>query len=151
MSDEIMLVFGEDGVARKYDDTWDITIHCESEEEQKTVLEKLNNSNQEAKNSNESSSTHKALDTISRQAAIDTVKNTRKFCDTNNIDDFYDLLIEAFAVLPSAQPEIIHCRECQHHRRDNTGCYYCVRKDYGYGWGLNDFCSDAERRTDEDD
>ena len=46
------------------------------------------------------------------------------------------------------QPEIIHCRECQHHRRDNTGCYYCVRKEYGYGWGLNDFCSDAERRTD---
>ena len=43
MSNEIMLVFGEDGVARKYDDTWDITIHCESEEEQKVVLEKLNN------------------------------------------------------------------------------------------------------------
>ena len=49
MSDEIMLVFGEDGVAREYDDTWDITIHCESEEEQKAVLEKLKNSNQEAK------------------------------------------------------------------------------------------------------
>ena len=53
MSDEIMLVFGEDGVAREYDDAWDITIHCESEEEQKAVLEKLNNSNQEAKNSKE--------------------------------------------------------------------------------------------------
>ena len=53
--------------------------------------------------------------------------------------------------LPSAQPEIVRCKECKHHRRDNTGCYYCVRKEYGYGWGLNDFCSDAERRTDEGD
>ena len=73
MSDEIMLVFGEDGVARKYDDAWDITIHCESEEEQRAVLEKLNNSNQEAKNSTESSLTQKALDTISRQSAIDAL------------------------------------------------------------------------------
>lgn len=58
MSDGIMFVFGEDGVARKYDDTWDITIHCESEEEQKAVWEKLNNLNREVKN---------LTDTISRQ------------------------------------------------------------------------------------
>ena len=50
MSDEIMLVFGEDGVAREYDNTWDIVIHCESEEEQKAVLDKLNNSNREVNN-----------------------------------------------------------------------------------------------------
>ena len=41
MSDEIMLVFGEDGVAREYDDTWDITIHCESKEEQDMAWKKL--------------------------------------------------------------------------------------------------------------
>lgn len=34
MSDGIMLTIGEDGVARQYDDTYDITIHCESEVEQ---------------------------------------------------------------------------------------------------------------------
>ena len=73
MSDEIMLVFGEDGVAREYDDTWDITIHCESEEEQKAVLEKLNNSNQEAKTQLSAEGT--TFDLISRQKAIDVCDN----------------------------------------------------------------------------
>ena len=41
MSDEIMFTFGEDGVAREYDDTWDITIHCESKEEQDEVWAEL--------------------------------------------------------------------------------------------------------------
>lgn len=33
MSDSIQIYFDEDGVARAYDDTYDITIHCETEEE----------------------------------------------------------------------------------------------------------------------
>ena len=37
MSDGIMLTIGADGVARQYDDTYDITIHCESEVEQNEV------------------------------------------------------------------------------------------------------------------
>lgn len=37
----ITLMIGDDGVAREYDSTWDITIHCESEEEQKLALEKI--------------------------------------------------------------------------------------------------------------
>lgn len=32
--DGIILSIGEDGIAREYDDTYDITIHCESREEQ---------------------------------------------------------------------------------------------------------------------
>ena len=52
-------------------------------------------------------------------------------------------------VILSHQPEVIRCKDCKHHHRDNSGAYYCGRKEYGYGWGLNDFCSDAERRTDE--
>ena len=42
MNDSINLIFDEDGVARIYDDTYDITIHCESQEEQDAVLAKLN-------------------------------------------------------------------------------------------------------------
>ena len=42
MTDSINLIFDEDGVARIYDDTYDITIHCESQEEQDKVLAKLN-------------------------------------------------------------------------------------------------------------
>ena len=34
---------------------------------------------------------------------------------------------------------LVRCRECKHHHRDNSGAYYCGRKEYGYGWGLNDW------------
>ena len=43
MSDEIMLTIGEDGTASLYDDTYDITIHCESQEEQDEVKRILQN------------------------------------------------------------------------------------------------------------
>lgn len=45
MSDEIMIMFDEDGTARKYRDDFDIdfdiTIHCESKEEQEEVWKRL--------------------------------------------------------------------------------------------------------------
>lgn len=41
MSDGLMLIIGEDGTAREYDDTYDITIHCESAEEQDQVRRML--------------------------------------------------------------------------------------------------------------
>ena len=43
MTDEIKLIFGEDGKASLYDDTYDITIHCESQEEQDEVKRVLQN------------------------------------------------------------------------------------------------------------
>ena len=43
MIDEgIMFMLNEDGVADVYDDTYDVTIHCASEEEQKKTIEALN-------------------------------------------------------------------------------------------------------------
>lgn len=49
MEDEkfIQLYISDDGVAREYDPTWDVTIHCESEEEQKKVIELLKSINKE--------------------------------------------------------------------------------------------------------
>lgn len=44
MDDGIMITIGDDGVARMYDDTYDITIHCESEEEHDEVLKILQGS-----------------------------------------------------------------------------------------------------------
>lgn len=41
MSDSINLMIRDDGVATIYDDTYDITIHCENEEEQHKVVELL--------------------------------------------------------------------------------------------------------------
>lgn len=39
---EIKMIMGDDGVFRRYNDDFDITIHCESEEEAERVLNKLN-------------------------------------------------------------------------------------------------------------
>lgn len=41
MSRTINLMIRDDGVATIYDDTYDITIHCENEEEQHKVVELL--------------------------------------------------------------------------------------------------------------
>ena len=41
IDDVITLVLNEDGVAEVYDDTYDVTIHCVSEEEQKKTIEAL--------------------------------------------------------------------------------------------------------------
>lgn len=41
MSDVMELVQNEDGTFSAYDDTYDITIHCETEDEQKKVIEWL--------------------------------------------------------------------------------------------------------------
>jgi len=43
MTDDILLTIGEDGKASLYDDTYDITIHCESQEEQDEVKRVLQN------------------------------------------------------------------------------------------------------------
>lgn len=41
MSDAMELVQNEDGTFSAYDDTYDIVIHCDTEEEQKKVIEQL--------------------------------------------------------------------------------------------------------------
>ena len=45
-------------------------------------------------------------DTIRRQAAINTAKSMFDYCDTNNITDYRDLMIEALSVLPSVQSDL---------------------------------------------
>ena len=41
MSDVMEFVQNEDGTFSVYDDTYDVVIHCETEEEQKKVIERL--------------------------------------------------------------------------------------------------------------
>lgn len=45
MSDGMTLAQNEDGSFSTYDDTYDIVIHCETEEEQKKVIERLESTN----------------------------------------------------------------------------------------------------------
>ena len=40
--DELKVILNDDGVFEEYDDTYDITIHCESQKEQDRVIEILN-------------------------------------------------------------------------------------------------------------
>ena len=42
MSEGLQLILNDDGVFEEYDDAYDLTIHCESKEEQEKVLKKLN-------------------------------------------------------------------------------------------------------------
>ena len=41
-NEELKMIMGDDGIFRKYNDEFDITIHCESKEEQDKVEEILN-------------------------------------------------------------------------------------------------------------
>ena len=41
MADELLAIMGDDGVFREYDSKYDITIHCESHEEQKEIMERM--------------------------------------------------------------------------------------------------------------
>lgn len=45
MSDELKIIANESGTFEEYDDTYDITIHCESETDQEQVLQILNGKN----------------------------------------------------------------------------------------------------------
>lgn len=51
--------------------------------------------------------------------------------------------------LPSAQPEITHCAECIHWKHSAARKSYCEVFDWMSK--AEDFCSFAERRTDEPD
>ena len=90
-------------------------------------------------------------DTVSRQAAIDVMINSRSNADVTLVPGSYtngwrdgrklllDELLQVVFELPSVKPEIIHCEECHWH----NDCRY---EQY---LGLDGFCSRAERRTDE--
>lgn len=84
-------------------------------------------------------------DAVSRQQAIDALESIGSL-DTEADKKYARSVFEA---LPSAQPEVIHCRECRHHHYESKDIPYCDRIDYGYGWKDNDFCSKGKRRTDE--
>ena len=89
-------------------------------------------------------------DLISRQAAIDAIRaSTSKYTGFMEMEMYTDDdAVEAIEGLPSAQPEIIRCRECKWHRFDKDNIPYCYNIDYGYGWKDDEFCSRAERRED---
>ena len=92
-------------------------------------------------------------DTISRQDAIRIVDGI----DTWQAGWRGDA-IESLKALPSAQPEIIRCKDCKYYeiaqiKKDGTDDKrykpsICVKWKYGKSRKPDCFCADAERRTD---
>lgn len=121
---------------------WDKTLA-------KTMIESLPSA-QPTQNTRVNS--NNSLDTISRQAAIDAMAKfvpyaidddvTRAY--TDGLTDAYNLVCQ----LPSAQPELIRCKNCKHNQlpatSGNANCeiYYGMTNQDG-------FCHMAERRTDD--
>ena len=81
-------------------------------------------------------------DLISRQAAIDAIEAVP---DSNWTSKRYSNEIRK---LPSAQPEIIRCKDCKYAPK----CYGDVlmrSKGGGYIYCPVKYCSEAKRRTDD--
>ena len=100
-------------------------------------------------------------DTISRQAAIDALETDRNSIDSLDID--YGIkraslgrAIWRLEELPSAQPDVIRCKDCINaHLTDDGHCEYCDRwqDDEGYLLELyvdeKFFCGHARRKEDD--
>ena len=95
-------------------------------------------------------------DLISRQAVIDAllnyIHNVDKVIGTGRLSpkDCKDAATSVLAGLPSAQPEIIRCKDCEYGEQDEVGRWFC--RSLGCQIGNEDgsgYCADAERRTDD--
>ncbi len=88
----------------------------------------------------------KASDMIDRQAAIDAIK-TWGLIDGLAEGQAIEILADE-EKLPSAEPEIVRCKDCKHSRFFDP-CFYC----YEFGEEIivpeNGFCFMSERRIDE--
>ncbi len=77
-----------------------------------------------------------ANDLIDRQAAIDAL--------THKWDGMVTSVFDVVNSLPSAQPEIIRCKDCKHY---NAG-FECLIEGYGIERNKDWYCGNAERKTD---
>ena len=90
-------------------------------------------------------------DLISRQAAIRWVKTECNPYGNPTLDfESGKKVIKHLEQMPSAQPEIIRCKDCKFYspmnRETKTGiCNLIMHQNFGDNW----FCAGAERRTDE--
>jgi len=90
-------------------------------------------------------------DYISRQAAIDAIKETPIYVTLNyGIGAFpvvsTETALNQIVDLPSADVvEVVRCRDCIRYDTHDKRCRYW---NHGVGVDLNGFCSKGERRTD---
>ena len=99
-------------------------------------------------------------DLVSRQAAIDAladyIHNVDKVYSTGHLSmsDCEDAARSVIEDLPSAQPEVIYCKDCRKHnvhsgyKDDCCPLYEWRGMSYGHEHDYQ-YCSFAERRTDD--
>ena len=101
------------------------------------------------------------IDPIDRQAAIESIRKmqTYKLCEGDEmiLVDKAEVQTELM-MLPSAQPEIIRCKDCKHFEYNHPyiiqgipvlGHEVCNAWGDGCKTDENGYCFMAERRTDE--
>ena len=88
---------------------------------------------------------------ISKKAVIEAIEKARANVGHNlehsigkSIIEILDDVGRDVDRLPSAQPDIIRCKDCRYYDHEGLQCLDI----YGYGrrWEENDWCSYAERR-----
>ena len=93
------------------------------------------------------------MDLIDRQAAIDALLEEVRLVDGYYVENDEvidkDDAIEAIRLLPSAQPEIIRCKDCKWWSNDDYRECSSPNYDDGYVTPAGFYCGYAERRTDE--
>ena len=86
-------------------------------------------------------------DLIDRQAAISLAKDLCVPTKDGTVYRHRCIDPDAIRELPSAKPEITHCAECIHWKHSAVRKSYCEVFDWTNT--AEDFCSFAERRTDD--
>ena len=88
---------------------------------------------------------------VSLKQMLDAVDEMPVMKDNNGIEFIMKSLVKMrIGLLPSAQPEIIRCKDCKWSEEYVPMCktYYYCRKQGLYGKTEEDFCSHAERREE---
>ena len=87
-------------------------------------------------------------DLISRQEAIDAMHQYSHYDDFDTLVLDEDIAVIALKELPSAEPEIIRCKECAYVRIHGdsyrTHMYYCTQTDCDTK--LDGYCFRARRK-----
>ena len=96
---------------------------------------------QPEKRTDKRTKTH-SCDCISRQAAIDVLDRNR-ILGQGLLNDTLDHIADAIMALPSAQPEIVRCKDCMYWVAHDKRCVYL-----NHGFAPNMWCCHG-RRTDE--
>lgn len=93
-------------------------------------------------------------DLISRQSALNEINHgvpVKGWEDSERVWELVNIFVNRIKQLPSAQPEIIRCKNCKHHWThkcmDSMPIERCDLEQTFYD-AEHDFCSLAERRTD---